>query len=97
MYDPKLFFFFFFFLENLRSLKKVKRRWRQRPQADSYFFSLNKEGMATSLDHFFLAPSAATRLPKRPSLGVGKYTPPVSLFDAPLLARLAHLLLIGWE
>jgi hypothetical protein len=53
--------------------------------------------MATSLDHFFLAPSAATRLPKRPSLGVGKYTPPVSLFDAPLLARLAHLLLIGWE
>jgi hypothetical protein len=78
--------------------KKAKRRWR--PAATpkpTFIFRLDKEWMATSLDHFFLAPSAATRLPKRPSLGVGKYTPPVSLFDAPLLARLAHLLLIGWE
>ena len=52
--------------------------------------------MTTSLDHFFLAPSAAISLPASLPL-VGGNTPlRVSLCDAPLLARLALLQPIGW-
>ena len=50
-------------------MEKGKSKWRPASKLTLVFCSLDKGGMATPLDHFFLAPSAATRLPASLSLG----------------------------
>jgi len=57
------------------------------PQADSYFFSLDKEGMATVLYHFFLAPVRRHTSPREPLPWGGQTRSSPSLCSTPLYSR----------